>query len=41
MNHKIQDKLIATIHENDTAGPNLTNYLSDLLNIGRESVYRI
>ena len=40
MNHKIQDKLIATIREIIPEGTNLTNYLSDLLNIGRESVYR-
>ena len=40
MNHNIQDKLIATIRENIPESTNLTNYLSDLLNIGRESVYR-
>ena len=40
MNYKIQDRLIAKIRESAPEGSNLTNYLSDLLNIGRESVYR-
>ena len=40
MNNKIQENLIATIRETIPEGTNLTNYLSDILNIGRESVYR-
>jgi BetR domain. len=40
MNNKIQENLIATIREVIPEGTNLTNYLSDILNIGRESVYR-
>ena len=40
MNNKLQDNLIATIREAIPEGTNLTNYLSDMLNIGRESVYR-
>ena len=40
MKAKIQDSLIATIRESVPEGINLTNYLSDVLNIGRESVYR-
>ena len=40
MNYTIQDKLIATIRDRVPSDINFTNYLSDLLNIGRESVYR-
>ena len=40
MNSKTQDNLIAAIRKNIPEGTNLTNYLSDILNIGRESVYR-
>ena len=40
MNNKIQDVLIAKIRESVSEDTNLTNYLSDILNIGRESVYR-
>ena len=40
MNYKIQDRLIAKIRESAPEDTNLTIYLSDLLNIGRESVYR-
>jgi len=40
MNNKIQENLIATIRETIPEGTNLTNYLSDILSIGRESVYR-
>ena len=40
MNDKIQDNLIAAIRRSIPEGTNLTNYLSDILNIGRESVYR-
>ena len=38
--NKMQDNLIAAIRESIPEGTNLTNYLSDMLNIGRESVYR-
>ena len=40
MNNKLQDNLITTIRDTVPEGTNLTNYLSDTLNIGRESVYR-
>jgi len=40
MNNKLQDNLIAIIRDTVPDGTNLTNYLSDMLNIGRESVYR-
>ena len=40
MNNKMQDDLIARVRESIPKGENLTNYLSDMLNIGRESVYR-
>ena len=40
MSNKIQDVLIAKIRESVSEDTNLTNYLSDMLNIGRESVYR-
>ena len=40
MKTNIQDIVIKKIRENIPEGINLTNYLSDLLNIGRESVYR-
>ena len=40
MKYKLQDTLIAKIRDSVPEGVNLTNYLSDLLNIGRESVYR-
>jgi len=40
MNNKIQDNLIATIRKSIPEGTNLNNYLSGVLNIGRESVYR-
>jgi len=40
MKHLTRDILIKTIRENIPAGVNLTTYLSDILNIGRESAYR-
>ena len=40
MKNQIRDNLIATIKEKIPSGVNLTNYLSDTLNIGRESAYR-
>ena len=40
MNSQMQDHLIAVIRENLPVSANLTNYLSDVLNIGRESAYR-
>ena len=40
MKTKIQDVLVNKVRESIPEGTNLTNYLSDLLNIGRESVYR-
>jgi len=40
MKRNIQDNLIATIRERVPEDTNLANYLSDLLNIGRESAYR-
>ena len=40
MKANIQDIVVKKIRECIPEGTNLTNYLSDLLNIGRESVYR-
>jgi len=40
MNSQMQDSLIAAIRKSLPEGANLTNYLSDVLNIGRESAYR-
>ena len=40
MENQTRDNLIATIKERIPADINLTNYLSDTLNIGRESAYR-
>jgi hypothetical protein len=40
MKANIQDLVVKKIRESIPEGTNLTNYLSDLLNIGRESVYR-
>ena len=40
MNDKIHDIIIATIRDYIPEKENLTNYLSDILNIGRESAYR-
>ena len=40
MKAELQDHLIAKIRERVPEGISLTNYLSDVLNIGRESVYR-
>ena len=40
MNNEIRDNLIIAIRESIPEGTNLTNYLSDTLNIGRESAYR-
>lgn len=40
MNNEIRDNLIIAIRENIPERTNLTNYLSDTLNIGRESAYR-
>ena len=40
MRYNIQDNLIAKVRESVPEDTNLANYLSDLLNIGRESVYR-
>jgi len=40
MKNSTREHLIKTIRENIPNGVNLTNYLSDTLNIGRESAYR-
>jgi len=40
MKRNIQDNLIVKIRESIPEGTNLTNFLSDVLNIGRESAYR-
>ena len=40
MNDKIRDNIIATIRDCIPEKENLTNFLSDTLNIGRESAYR-
>ena len=40
MKKEVQDNLIAKIRESIPDSTNITNYLSNLLNIGRESVYR-
>ena len=40
MNNQTRDNLIAVIRENIRDKANLTTYLSDILNIGRESAYR-
>jgi len=40
MKGQIKDNLIEEIRKNIPSGVNITNYLSDTLNIGRESAYR-
>jgi hypothetical protein len=40
MKDQIKDNLVEEIRKNIPSGVNITNYLSDTLNIGRESAYR-
>ena len=40
MKEQMRNNILAAVRENLPKGTNLTNYLSDILNIGRESAYR-